>query len=377
MQGNDKIRLFVDAHVFDEKFQGTRTFIKGIYSILAQQQGLTVYMGAFDIDNLKKDFPENDNIVFIKYKSRSGFSRLLYDIPLIIKRHKIGYAHFQYIIPIWKNCRYVTTIHDVIFNEYPGEFPLSYRLIKNFLFGSAARRSDIVTTVSGYSKAAIQKYLGIKPGKIHITHNGVSSKFFEPYDKKQAEDYIYNKYGIRKIILYVSRIEPRKNHISLLNAFLDLKLYSRGYHLALIGYESIKVPAFDKTVDNLPPEAKQFVFISSEIDDTDLLALYRASTVFVYPSKAEGFGIPPLEAAALKVPVICSNTTAMSDFTFFGGNHIDPSDHDLLKRRLSDTIDRPHDEAYLTGLAETIRQQYSWTASAENLYQAILNDRNQ
>src|SRR6185369_10843899 len=118
------IKLFVDAHVFDSEFQGTRTFIKGIYTALAGQPGLTIYMAAFDIDNLRKNFPDQNNIVFIKYKSASGFRRLISDIPAIIRKYDIQYAHFQYITPLFKNCRFITTTHDVIFNEYPAEFSL-------------------------------------------------------------------------------------------------------------------------------------------------------------------------------------------------------------------------------------------------------------
>jgi len=369
------IRLFVDAHVFDSEFQGTRTFIKGIYTILAGQPGLVIYMAAFDTDNLKKNFPDHDNIVFIKYRSTSGFTRLITDIPSIIRKYDIQYAHFQYITPVFKNCRYITTTHDVIFNEYPAEFSLTYRLVKNFLFKVSALRSDIITTVSAYSRKSIRKYLKVKSKEIHVVPNGVAEKFFVPYDKAASKSFIANKYGIGKFILYVSRIEPRKNHILLLKAWLELELYRQDCHLVLLGHQSIRVPGLDETLNGLPENVKRFIYIKSDIGDTDLLEFYRSALLFVYPSKAEGFGIPPLEAAALKTPVLCSNTSAMSAFDFFGEDLINPLDDESFKTKLQHAVNNPHNEAYLDNLSGIIRREYSWARSAQKLYEIILKDK--
>ena len=69
MESNSGIRIFVDAHVFDGEFQGTRTFIKGIYTILARKNDVQLYLGAHNTGNLKKDFSGLGNVHFVKYKS--------------------------------------------------------------------------------------------------------------------------------------------------------------------------------------------------------------------------------------------------------------------------------------------------------------------
>lgn len=369
------VRLFVDAHVFDGEYQGTRTFIREIYTIIASKPGITLYLGANDTDNLKKYFPQQDNIVFVQYRNSSRIVRLASVIPSIIKKYGIQYAHFQYIVPLVKNCRFINTVHDVLFNEYPGEFSRSYRLSKNWLFRLSALRSDILTTVSEYSKESIRKHLRINTGDIIVTPNGVAPKFFAAYDRQQSKNYIKNKYGFDKYILFVSRLEPRKNHLLLLNAWLERQLYARGYHLVLLGHKSIPIPGFDEAMAGLPANIRPYVFLHNNIDDNDLLEFYRAADLFVYPSKAEGFGIPPLEAAALGIPVICSNTSAMSDFTFFGATHIDPNDHDVFVRTLEETLSHPPDDAYLKKIAAIVQQKYNWRHSAEKLYQRIMNDK--
>lgn len=374
MVATKTIKLFLDAHVFDGGGQGSRTFIKEIYSILSQKEDVHVYMGAYDTENLKKYFPSAKNVFFVKYRGTSGFVRLLYDIPLIIKKYRIQYAHFQYITPLYKNCRFIVTTHDLVFNEHPEEFPFFYRVVKNFLFKSGVKKANILTTVSEYSKRSIQKYFSIKAEDIHIIPNGVSNLYFADYDKGEAENYIKKRFGAEKIILFVSRLEPRKNHVLLLRAFLELELYSQGYCLVLLGDKSIKTPEFDIAMSRLPENSKPFIFMLNNINDTDLLEFYRAATIFVYPSKAEGFGIPPLEAGAARIPVLCSNTSAMSDYTLFNPNTFDPGNYIVLKKKLFNMVNNPPARAVLEKCAAMIQQKYSWERSAETLYQLIKAD---
>ena len=372
MKTNTAIKLFVDAHVFDGKFQGSRTFIKELYTLLATNENIELYLGANDINNLKNIFGDAGNIYFIKYRSRSAFIRLLFDLPHIIRKYNIDYAHFQYITPLIKNCRFIVTTHDLVFNEFPKEFPFWYRLVKNLLFKTSAKKGDILTTVSAYSKKSIEKYFGIPGSSIHIIPNGVSNLFFASYDKENAKQFIKNKFGVEKIILLVSRFEPRKNHLLLLQAFIELELYKQGYYLVLLGWhENINNPAFNSMMNKLPENSKPFVFMHQHADDSDLLQFYRAATVFVYPSKAEGFGIPPLEAAAAKIPVLCSNSSAMSDFTFFGDNHFDPENYPLFKNKLAAIINTNANNAELEHIAAIVQQRYNWNESAATLYQLI------
>lgn len=369
---NKPIKVFVDAHVFDGLPQGTRTFIKGIYLHLARRPDITLYIGAYDTDHLATLFPPGDSVHLVKFRSQSSWRRLLFDIPAIIRKYGIDYAHFQYMVPAWKNCRFIVTIHDVIFNDFPAEFSPWYRWKKRLLYGISAWRSEIITTVSEFSRGSIRKYLHTGSRPVHIIHNGVSEKFFEPYDRQRSRNLIRGKYGFDKFILYVSRIEPRKNHHFLLKAWLDLELYREGYHLVFLGHETLPVPALEEELALLPAEARPYVFRSSKVNDEDLLEMYRAASLFVYPSRAEGFGIPPLEAAALCIPVLCSNTSAMRDFSFFEENLIDPFNYNELKEKLYQVLLHPPDEAWLRKVSDIVKEEYSWEHSADKLHQLLV-----
>jgi glycosyltransferase involved in cell wall biosynthesis len=369
-----KIRLFVDAHCFDKEHQGTRAYIKRIYTEFSKKNPqVELYFGASNIENLKSELGSIQNCRFIKYRFPYTITRLLIETPLLILRHRIDLAHFQYIIPFIRNCRYIVTTHDALFNDFKEEFSAFYRLSRNFLFRYSIRHSDIITTVSEYSRASIHKYFKANPSEIYVTPNGVSSDFFENFDKNLSKNYIKEKFGITRYLLYVSRFEPRKNHSLLLRAYLDLQLYLKGYFLVLLGHVSIKEPEFDAILNQLPDDIRQFIFISATVNDQDLYHFYRGTEVFIYPSKAEGFGLPPIEAGALKIPVICSNATAMSDFTFFGEYHLDPADYGLFVQKLNQIICNPANEIQLAKISDEIAKRYLFNNAAETLREAILN----
>jgi glycosyltransferase involved in cell wall biosynthesis len=374
MTGTAPIKLLVDAHVFDGEYQGSRTFINDLYVAMSKREGVELYIGAYDTKNLEKYFGNAPGIHFIKFRSRSGWIRLAYDIPRIIRKYGIGYAHFQYIVPLFKNSKFIVTTHDVLFNEYPREFSFWFRKTKNFLYKRSAHKADILTTDSEYSKRSIQKYLHIPARNINVLYPGINQAFFAPYNKQEARNMVKEQFGIGKFILYVSRFEPRKNHGMLLQAWLDLNLYEQGYHLVMLGHQSTKVEAFEQMLDEVPATIRPFIFINGKLDNSALLQFYRAADVFVYPSLGEGFGLPPLEAGAAKVPVLCSNSSAMADFSFFNENHIDPANCDQFRSRLSSILQNGVDQASLNTIAETIRERYSAETAADDLLQLIMND---
>jgi glycosyltransferase involved in cell wall biosynthesis len=366
------IRIFVDAHVFDGGYQGTRSFIKGIYTMLSEKPGVEIFLGACNIENLKQNFPDRVNIHFIQYKTRSRYRRLLFEIPGLIRENGFDYAHFQYICPPVKNCKFIVTVHDVIFNDLPGEFSTGYRLAKHYLYKRSAMQADLLTTVSEFSKNSIEKYFRVEQEKIHVVPNGINAAVFNTEGKDRARERLSRKYGFEKFILYVSRIEPRKNHLVLLDAWLDLELYKKKIHLVFLGSLTIRTRSLYRKINRLPEEIRRFLFISDSIHDRELMDFYKAASLFVYPSGGEGFGIPPLEAAAMEIPVICSNHAALKDYHFFDDDHINPFDLQLLKNRITERLEKPVNKELLEERAGFVKRIYNWKLPAENLYQLML-----
>lgn len=359
-----RLKIFADCHVFDGNFQGTTTFLKGIYLEMIKDTAKDFYFAASDLPHLKTIFGEADNIHYLQYCSHNKFYRLLVDIPRLIKKNGIDYAHFQYVAPPVRHCKYITTIHDVLFLDYPQYFPFGYRIKNRLLFSLSAKRSYKVTTVSQYSKDRIEKHFGISD--ILITPNAVDPIYFASFDKTDVRDKVAKKFGISNYWLYVSRWEPRKNHHRLLKVFAEKGYYKYNW-LVFVGGKAIACPEFDTIYASLPKEVKEKVLIINRLKFSDLILLVKGASLSVYPSIAEGFGIPPLEAAAAGVPVVCSNSTAMSDFKFFGSTLFNPlSEEDMCR-----AIECAASDGDVEAIKQAITQQYDWKISAENLLKAM------
>ncbi|KIO77544.1 glycosyl transferase [Pedobacter lusitanus] len=364
-----RIKILLDAHIFDHSFQGTATYMYGLYSALVEFERLEIFLCAHDTDHLKTLFPD-PRFKFVKLNSGSRIKRLFTEYPRLIREGGYDYAHFQYIVPFVKNCKFINTIHDLLFLEFKQYFPWTYRMSRKVLFFASAKRSDIVLTVSEYSKIDVSEKFRIDQKNIHVTPNAVT---ITPGDEPAVN--IEQKYGISKYILYVSRFEPRKNHLGLLTAFLKLKLYDQGYHLVFIGSkkEKIEQDAFNELQKLIHDDVRKYIHFLEGISWPDLNAFYQQAEVFVFPSLAEGFGIPPVEAAMNGCKVVCSNQTAMSEFGFFK-YLFNPGNQKQLEEMLQAALedrDYPFEQ-----IKQAISLKYNWKVIAGNFYNIINEDQN-
>jgi glycosyltransferase involved in cell wall biosynthesis len=351
------VNFFVDCHVFDQTNQGTTTYLKGLYQELIKEKNNNFFLAAHDTENLKSVFGIHNNVYFLKYSFKNKLYRLLFDIPRIIKNNKIDYAHFQYVIPPIKKCKYIVTIHDVLFIDFPQYFPFLYRIKNKFLFKYSAKKAEYVLTVSQYSKEKIEQHFKIS--NVKIIPNAVDSVFFEKFDKRKEIQIIKNKYDLEKYFLFVSRWEPRKNHLTLLKTFVENNYYNK-YKLVFVGDDAIDNKAYNEYYLSLEDEIKEKIIRLKKINFSDLIHLVRAASLSVYPSFAEGFGIPPLESIASGTPTVCSNATAMADFGFIGDCHFDPSNPLDLNIKIQAALN----DKLINEKQKQVNLKYKWEYSA-------------
>ena len=368
------MNLLIDAHIFDEPHQGSRTYLKGLYRELVKLMPHTSFFFVlYNLENLRTEIGDHSNVHFVQLKQRK-FLRLLIEVPFLIWKLQIDYAHFQYISPPFKNCKHIVTIHDVLFKDFKKLFPLKYRILNNLLFKISARRADMLLTVSEYSRQRIAKHYKIPVGKIGITPNGISSEFLTG-DSRVTCTELKSKYNVDQFILYVSRIEPRKNHLLLLKAFSELRLWERNYKLIFIGKKDFLYGDLDEFLENCPEECRRSTVMLQNIDNSELLTFYKNASLFIYPSLAEGFGIPPIEAISAGTTTLCSNTTAMSDFTFLEADLFDPTNIQELKAKILHKLSHPNDLSRIMKLKQVVEEKYSWDRSAKTFVSILKNNQ--
>lgn len=362
------MKILIDAHVFDDKYQGTRSYLKGLYGqLIPIAQGWHFFFVAKNVDKLRQEFGVHSNVTYVPLKSKNKFYRLLVELPYIVKTYHIDYAHYQYISPPIKNCKQIVTIHDVLFEqkEFKLFFPLKYRIINSALFKISAKRADILLTVSEYSKKKISELYGINENNIQITPNAVSGDFLDT-------DLVFNQSigDLGKYILYVSRIEPRKNHLGLLKAFIELDLASKGIKLIFVGKKDIVFDDLKFFVDNIDDQVSKSIIWLENISYEELKLYYKHCELFVFPSFAEGFGIPPLEAMVYKKKLLCSNSTAMIDFELPDEVTFNPYDINEIKAKIERQLLKKFD---LSQDYDRILSKFNWGVIAKKYKEIISN----
>ena len=352
--------ILVDAYVFDCGFEGTASYIYGLYTSLINNKNVTVTFCASKHENLRSYFPQN-NVRFIKPKFKSRTLQMLVGYTMQIKKENYDFAHFQYYVPPIKKCRYIVTIHDILFICFKKYFSLYKRKMYKFLFSYSVKKSDIVLTDSLYSKKCISEEFSITENKINLI----------PIAAKEVPVNIdiKKKYGLRNYIHFVSRFERRKNHISLLKAYIKLELH-KNYDIVFIGNHKSgdELKCYKELLQIIPKNISQHIHFLQDIDNAELNAFYRQSSCFVYPSFAEGFGIPPLEAGVNGCKVLCSNQTALADFIFFK-HQFNPNNSGELEQKLTEIIEDvnyPFEE-----IKQSILKKYDWDKIASVFFNIL------
>lgn len=371
-----KTRLLIDARVLEGEAQGSATYLRELYRAFMERYGedYELFFASESEQAIRDQFPVDCQFGWIPLSMGSRLRLYGQEFPKLIKEWQIDWAHFQYMVPFFKKCGHIVTTHDVLFLDFPRQFPWTYRTSRRILFKLAFWNSDIKVTVSDYSKSAISKHFGVKPQEIFVTPNAVRSQYFEAHDKVAIRQELEEKHGVKDFVLFVSRLEQRKNHQLLLKAFEKLNLY-RDHQLVFVGNNSLEDVGLKELVEEALQRFPGRFHWFRQVEEALLMQLYRGAKAFVYPSLAEGFGIPPLEAAACLVPTLCASNTAMTDFTFFGDHLFKADQEEEFFAKLHKVLTSTPNQASLQHIAQQIKQKYSWAYSAQVIHESITGRR--
>ncbi|KPJ69456.1 hypothetical protein AMJ44_03820 [candidate division WOR-1 bacterium DG_54_3] len=233
-------------------------------------------------------------------------------LPLNIAREKIDVLLTPYFkAPIFSSSFIVLIINDVMPLLFPEESGAFRRLYFKLMLGIAVRRAAKIMTISENSRDDIVRIFKVPAEKIRVVHLGVEEKFRSP---EMSTEQIRRKYALpQKFILYVGNLKPHKNVQCLIEAYEALPAQMKEEYRLVLG-----APRSDKyfpDIEKIVREKKlaHQILFTGFIEEKDLPSLYHMSSLFVFPSLYEGFGLPPLEAMACGCPVVSSNTSSMPE----------------------------------------------------------------
>jgi len=364
-------RIGIDFHVVDGIFQGSRTHVLDLFSEvirISPDIHFVLFLAKTDILRKHSPFFSAPNVELVHMPHANPIKRLCWQLPILQRKYRLDILHNQYILPIPSFAKGIVTIHDILFESHPEYFTPLFILRARLLVRLSAWRARHIFTISAFCKREIVKRYRIRDQNVTIIFCGVDNTRFFAGDQGQN---IVETRGLTsgQYLLSVGRLEPRKNHISLLRAYA--KLPSVSLPLVLIGQPHFGFDEVFQAIQELHLEDR--VRIMSDVKDDELPAFYRHAKLFIYPSWAEGFGMPPLEAMASGVPVITSDSSSLPEVVGDAALLVSAGDTTALCSAIDSVLSSDEVCARLRRLGLEQAAKFSWATSARAVRQIYLS----
>jgi glycosyltransferase involved in cell wall biosynthesis len=255
----------------------------------------------------------------------------------------------------------VSTVHDVIYKRVPETHAGVMTHGMHALTIVAVRRSERVLTVSYAAGDDLVEFLGVPRDRIDVTQLGPGIRSVD--GATGGERALRREFGLgdARILLSVSAKRAHKNLDRLIDAVAALPP-ERDVRLVIPGYAT----AFERELQRRAEErgASDRVRFAGWVDDATLERLYRAADAFVFPSLAEGFGLPVLEAMARGTPVACSDRTSIPEVGGDAVLYFDPEDTAAIGAAIERLLDDEELRERLARAGPLRAAEFSWERTA-------------
>jgi alpha-1,3-rhamnosyl/mannosyltransferase len=260
-------------------------------------------------------------------------------LPLSLRRADLDLIHFpHYNLPLIKPVHFVVTVHDLFPFQFPeihsGPFP---RAINQMLMRNAVRRAERIITPSAATALAVKHNFPASASRVLSIPEAADDRF-EATRNPEGEAAWQVRLRIRPpYVFYLGQWKAYKNLPVLLDAFKLVRATHPDAQLVIAG-DDPRHPEVRQLAAGLPEGS---VVLPGRLPESALPDLYRGAAVVVLPSKAEGFGLPVIEAMACGVPVVCSDLPVLRELADGVAMFCDPNDPTAFARAIAQILDAP------------------------------------
>ncbi|MFB3777417.1 MAG: glycosyltransferase family 4 protein [Bryobacteraceae bacterium] len=360
------MRFAVDAHAIGCKLTGNEVYVRNLLAGLAsleEDAQLIAYLSGGDADGW---VPPR---ILRRTVARNPYVRLGYDLSRSLRHDRPDLVHVQYTAPLGCPVPVVVSVHDVSFLEHPEYFQYLRRQQLRLTVRRTVHAAARIITGSEFSRDCIARAYGLDPGAITVVPNAASS-IFRPVDRSSAAHQVSLRFAVSgPFLLTVGDLQPRKNQIGLIRAFARMvgEHPQLPHDLVIAGKDTWFSPQVRQAASECGVADR--VRFTGFVPDQDLLVLYGACDVFVFPSFYEGFGLPVLEAMACGRAVACSRTSALPEVADAAAIFFDPGSEDEMARAMADLLLDPELRARMEKLGMGRAARFSWRDTAEKTLQ--------
>ncbi len=277
-------------------------------------------------------------------------------------------------LSLFTKVKSVAVIHDLNFLHLPQYLPPIVRWYYNYFFPKFAKKTTQIATVSEYTKQDIVKSYGINPEKITVAHNGCNDKY-KPISIKEQTAVKQEFTNGKEYFLFIGLIIPRKNLITLLQAF-DVYKKETGNDtlLVVIGEKKWWDNAHETTFQAM--QFKADVKFMGRLNPEVLSQLLASALALTYVPVFEGFGIPILEAFSAGTPVIAGNVTSMPEVAGDAALLVNPLDKNEIAEKMKSISEDENLRQELISKGLERREDFSWDNTATKLWEAVAKAMN-
>jgi glycosyltransferase involved in cell wall biosynthesis len=369
------LRFGIDIHSIGSHAGGNETYYRELVRELVRVPCAHTFFLYYTNPLVAKQFAGADRFPLKRLVPSSPWLRIPLTIPLRARHDRLDLFHAQFIVPPFLKCKTVTTIPDIAYEHSPQSFPVHQRAWLKVLVRESARRADHIITVSEYSKRDLIQTYGVSHAKITVTYEGAGDEFV-PLDRDKAKEDVARRYKINgEFILYVGRLQARKNLMRLVDAYAFVRKAGFPHNLVLVG----KVDSMFQPVLSRVRELKleKDVLLPGYVEASDLPSMYNAAEVFVYPSLFEGFGLPVVEAMACGTPVVTSRGSSLEEVAGDAALLVDPHDERSIAETVIRILADPELRSRLSQAGVTRSDQFSFRNAAQQtvgVYERVLGE---
>lgn len=320
-----------------------------------------------DLASELKVSPANFIFKQIKWPLKKFWTHIRLSVALLIDRPDKFFA--SNALPLFAHGEVIVTIHDLGFFKNPELYHFLERWYQKISHYLSIKRADKIIAVSQNTAQDIINYFPKSKNKIKTIYNGWNKEEFQSIGQNEREA-ILEKYDLpNEFILYIGRLETKKNVQNLLKAFALLK--DKNCHLVLagrpgnFGYEEIEHLSQNK-------EMKNRVHLLGYIRQHDYAKLLACAHIFVFPSKFEGFGIPVLEAMGSGVPTVISDLPVLHEVAGEASIYFDPNNPQDIANKIETVLINEDLRHNLVNKGLVQSQKFSWSKCAKETLAYIL-----
>ena len=265
----------------------------------------------------------------------------------------------HFVLPTVHSGKLVLTIHDLIFLENPDYFSDQKMNVRGHgvELPDAIERADMIVTPSHYSRRALIGLLNVPEDNIRVVHEGVEAHFFVPEDSSELQT-VLTRLGLHQpyMVFLVGTPEPRKN---LIRTVAAARLAAPDLQLVIVGPREPIVRLLNGDTQGLN--------LIGSVAEEDLPFVLNGALLSLYPSLAEGFGLPAVEALAAGVPLVTSNRTSLPEVVGNAAVLVDPKSVDAIAEGTRSLLADDFRRRQLIELGKIRARELSWERCAQQM----------